>query len=86
MLSFMKILKIMTITILKAVSVILILAVMILVLLSIKYLVSGNYDSRDEHAERLRDEIMENKEVITGNNIFHELVEVRNTGTSRKNV
>ena len=76
MLSFLKTINIMTLSILQAVSVILVLAVMILVLLSIRFLLSGNYGSDAECAMRLRSEIKEKRDVITGSSIFRELVEV----------
>lgn len=76
----------MTITILKAVLVIVILAVMILVLLSINHLFSGNFDARESDAERLREDVTESDDVITGQNVFHELVNVREHRTARKEV
>ncbi len=75
----------MTISILKAVLVILILAVMILLLLLINHFFTGNFTSDEEETNRFRDEIREMDEVITGHNIFHDLVQVRKNNPSAKN-
>lgn len=67
----------MTITILKAVLVIVIMAVMVLILLAINHIFSGNFDSSQSAADRLREDLEESEEVISGESAFRDLVKVR---------
>lgn len=67
----------MTITILKAVLVIILLGVMILVLLAINHFFSGNFDARESDTDKLREDVRESEDVITGESAFRDLVKVR---------
>ncbi|MDE6392935.1 MAG: hypothetical protein K2L59_06690 [Muribaculaceae bacterium] len=72
----------MTITILKAVIVIVIMAVMVLILLAINHIFSGNFDSSESSTEKLREDLEESEEIISGESAFRDLVKVRSRGHS----
>lgn len=64
----------MTISIIKAILIIVILAVMVMVLLGINHLFAGNFRADRDDAEQLREDVETKNDVITDNNVFHELV------------
>ena len=74
----------MTISILKAVLIIVILGVMVLILLGINHLFSGSFDTREQDAEELRNDVRESPEVISRQSVFHGFVENGSRSTSPK--
>lgn len=74
----------MTITVIKAVLVIVIMAVMILLLLAINHIFSGNFNSSQSDTDRLREDVSESEEVITGESAFREFVRVRKRSGERR--
>lgn len=75
----------MVISILQAVIVIVILAVMIVILIGINHMSNGDFTTEESDIEQLRKDVNENDDVITDQNMFTELVNVRVESQSRRN-
>ena len=73
----------MTISVIKAILIIFILAVMVVLLLGINHLFAGNFRADRDDADKLREDVETKDDVITDNNVFHELVERTKEATPR---
>lgn len=64
----------MAISIIKAILIIVIMAMMALLLLGINHIFSGSFKADKDDADRLRSDVETKDDVITDDNIFHDLV------------
>lgn len=68
----------MTIIILKFIAVVVILAAMLMILLGIGHLFSGNFHSDSEDAEKLRQDVENNTDVVSPRSLFYEFLKGEN--------